>query len=129
MRTPKLASLGALVLILAACDEGSPTAPPEPVANLAGNWAGTVSSLTEDGDFCSEPASASLSQSGETLIGTLADTADCSGSREYELEASLTGSTFQGRVTVDGIALAVSGAASEKHLEISWWGVQWMLER
>jgi hypothetical protein len=129
MRTSKLVSLGMFVLILAACDEHSPIAPPEPVANVAGSWAGTVSSLTEAGNFCSEPASASLSQSGETLSGTLADTADCFGRSEYQLEAYLTGSTFRGSATAQGISFDVSGAASEKYLEISWWGVKWMLER
>jgi hypothetical protein len=128
-----LAALAVSALILAGCNDSSPTEPmlaatPTPIltpGNIAGAWTGTYSS--DNIEICvisGIPAQATFEQDGSTVRGTLnAPTSPCFTLQARTFTGTLHGNTLVGSVGTFGyVQGTVSGATIEIGLGVNPYG-------
>ena len=126
VKESKFATIMLLALLAAACSgDGrsyAPTEPLAPAANLAGTWAGTVSITWEDGDSSAGPATATFTQNGSAVSGTL-------GPNQYRFEGTLEGNSLHGSIIFPEFTWPTFGQVAGDHLTMGAFNVRWDLRR
>jgi lipocalin-like protein len=118
------------VVLTPGCDAPLPVTPKPPAGSIAGTWIGTMTVVDEWAESsCEEPTTATFTQSGSTVSGTLTDSSGCGGSNQYSFEGTLEGNLVTGKIKLPVINWTTKGAFSGDHLIVSARNITWDLHR
>ena len=136
MNRIRFAALRSLLLLLLGvvltpgCDTPLPVTPEPPASSIAGAWIGTVIAIYEfDEGSCVKPTTATFTQSGSAVLGTLTDSAECGGSNQYSFEGTLEGNLLKGRMIYASGSWRMSALVSGDHLAFANGNTTWDLHR